>query len=342
MEPPPSAAGRHVAAPDAAAPDAASADGDPARVARPSAAALPATPYGVRTVVTTYASGFLMGSADLVPGVSGGTIALVLGIYERLVANLRQGSRAAALLVRGSLRDAVRALGFVEWRFLVPLLLGVLTAVFGLARALEHLLESAPVLLSAGFFGLIVGSVAIAATELRERSLRILGVAAASAVVTFLLLGLRGGRFDDPGLVVVFAGGALAVTAMILPGISGSFILLTIGLYEFVLGAVSELRPAVLLAFAGGAVVGLGSFSTLLNWLLREAREWVLAVLVGLMAGSLRVLWPWPAEPDGVGTTTLGSPVAGEVLPAVAVAVAGAVFVVAVAALARRLSTADD
>lgn len=315
---------------------------DPAFVERPDDAPLVARPFGVVTMVTTFGSGFLMGSADLVPGVSGGTIALVLGIYERLVANIRQGSRSASLLVRGSVRDALRSLRYVEWSFLAPLLLGVLTAVVVLARTLEHLLETRPVDLSAVFFGLIVGSVVVSVTELRERSLRIVAVVLVSAVATFVLLGLRSGRFEDPSLAVVLLGGALAICAMILPGISGSFILLMIGLYEFVLGAVSDRDLVVVAVFGAGTVVGLGTFSTLLNWLLREYREVVLAVLIGLMAGSLRVLWPWPAQPDGVGNTALGAPPAGDLLPAVGLAAIGAVVVVVVALVARRLSSADD
>lgn len=293
-------------------------------------------------MATTFGGGFLMGSADLVPGVSGGTIALVLGIYERLVANIRQAARAASLLVRGNVGDAIRSLRYVEWSFLVPLLLGVLAAVVVLARSLEHLLETRPVQLSAVFFGLIAGSVVISLTELRERSPRIAAITVASAVATFLLLGLRSGRFEDPSLLIILLGGALAICAMILPGISGSFILLMIGLYEFVLGAVSARDLVVVAVFGAGTILGLATFSTLLNWLLRRFREVVLAVLIGLMAGSLRVLWPWPSEPEGVGTTTLGPPPPGELLPALGLALVGALVVVAVATLARGLSEADD
>lgn len=315
---------------------------DPALVERPDEAELRRRPFGLATMATTFGGGFLMGSADLVPGVSGGTIALVLGIYERLVANIRQGARSASLLVRGKVGDALRSLRYVEWSFLVPLLLGVLTAVVVLARTLEHLLETRPVQLSAVFFGLIVGSVVISLTELRERSPRIAVIVLASTVATFLLLGLRSGRFEDPSLLIILLGGALAICAMILPGISGSFILLMIGLYEFVLGAVSARDLVVVAVFGAGTVLGLAMFSTLLNWLLRRFREVVLAVLIGLMAGSLRVLWPWPAEPEGVGTTTLGPAPQGELLPAVGLALVGALVVVAVAMLARGLSEADD
>ena len=309
---------------------------DPAVVRRPSHAREEHR-HGPRAIVTTYASGFLMGSADLVPGVSGGTVALVLGIYERLVANIRQGARAVSLLLRAELTDGTRALRHVEWGFLVSLLAGVLTAVVTLASGLKHLLDTQPVYLSAAFFGLIVGSVAVAAGELEEHTPRTTGIIAVSAVVTFLLLGLRSGHVTDPSLGVVFAGGALAVCAMILPGISGSFILLMIGLYQSVLDAVDARDLVTVAVFALGAAIGLGSFATFLNWLLRRHRETVLAVLIGLMAGSLRVLWPWPAGADGVGDTRLAAPVAGQLPGTLTLAVVGAVAVVAIAALARRV-----
>jgi putative membrane protein len=312
-----------------------------ARAARP-ASVRETGPFGLRTGVTTFLSGFLMGSADVVPGVSGGTVALVVGIYERLVTEIRQGAHAASLLVRGDLRVGLAALRAVEWTFLLPLLGGILTAVVVLASGLEHLLETQPVAMSAAFAGLIAGSVVVAYTELNDRSVRIHLLLAAAAVVTFVLLGLRTGRFEDPSLVIVFGGGALAICAMILPGISGSFILLMLGLYEAVLGAVTDRDLAVIAVFGLGAVVGLGSFSTLLNWLLVRFREVVLAVLIGLMAGSLRVLWPWPAGEDGVGDVALGAPTPAEVPMAIGLALVGAVGVIVVAGLARRYSRADD
>lgn len=315
---------------------------DPAVVERPPDAREHVGTFSARTMAVTYGSGFLMGSADIVPGVSGGTVALVLGIYERLVANIRQGARAASLLVRFDLRDGLRALRHVEWSFLLPLLAGIGTAVVTLATGLEHLLETEPVYLAAAFSGLILGSVAVSLTEIHEHRVSTSTVMVVSAIATFLLLGLRTGRFEDPSLLILFAGGSLAVCAMILPGISGSFILLMIGLYEFVLGAVSDRELMTIAAVGVGAVVGLGSFSTLLNWLLRRFHDVVLAALIGLMIGSLRVLWPWPAGEDGIGDTTLGAPVAGEVLPAIGLAILGAVLVVVVARVARALSEADD
>ncbi|MFP5310713.1 MAG: DUF368 domain-containing protein [Actinomycetes bacterium] len=293
-------------------------------------------PHGPRAVAITYVSGFLMGSADLVPGVSGGTVALVLGIYERLVASIRQGAKAMSLLARGRIGDTVGALRHVEWVFLLSLLAGIATAVVTLASGLEHLLETQPVPLSAAFLGLVAGSCVVALDELEERTPRLWAVMLAGALVTFVVLGLRSGRVTDPGPAVVFASGALAICAMILPGISGSFILLMIGMYQTVLGSISDRDLGIIVVFGAGAVIGLAAFSTLLTWMLVRARDLVLAVLIGLMAGSLRVLWPWPAGEDGVGDTALGAP-DGQVALAAALAVAGFLAVVLVARTARRL-----
>lgn len=291
----------------------------------------------VRTWPRILATGFAMGSADIVPGVSGGTVALVLGIYDRLVGAVRQGTRGIAALLRGRPRDAWQALLAVDWGFLVTLLVGIGTAVVVLAGVLERLLEEEPVLLSAAFLGLVAGSVVVSADEVRSPGPRVWAIGAVSAVLTFLLLGLRAGTLDEPSLLVLFAGGALAICAMILPGVSGSFLLLLVGLYEVVLAAVDDRDLAVLATVGVGAVVGLALFSTLLHWLLDHHRDTVMAALLGLMVGSLRVLWPWPAGEQGVGDTRLGVP-DGQVLAAALVGIGAAALVVVVARIARRVS----
>jgi putative membrane protein len=284
------------------------------------------------------ASGFLMGSADVVPGVSGGTVALVLGIYDELVGAVRQGTRGLAALLRGRFRQAWDELLAVDWGFLGTLLLGVASAVVVLAGLLERLLEEQPVLLSAAFLGLVAGSVVVAAEEVRQPTRRTWVIGVGSAVATFLLLGLRAGTLDDPSALVLFGGGALAICAMILPGVSGSFLLLLVGLYDVVLSAVDDRDLATVAVVGVGAVVGLALFSTLLHWLLEHHRDTVMAVLLGLMVGSLRVLWPWPAGEQGVGDTRLGSP-DGQVLAALALGLGAAVAVVVVARVARRATS---
>jgi len=276
-----------------------------------------------------------MGAADLVPGVSGGTIALVIGIYERLVASIREGSSALGAILRGRPSQVAAHLRRVEWWFLLPLLGGILFAVVTLAGILEHQLQENPIIMAAGFFGLVVGSVMIAWRLIKDPVSAHVGIAVVVAAALFYLLGLgEEATVVDPSLLAFFGAGALAICAMILPGISGSLILLLIGMYPAVLGAVNDRDLAVVGVFVLGAIVGLALFSQLLYWALRHHHDNVLAGLVGLMAGSLRVLWPWP---EGVGSSALGAPEEA-VLPAVVAAVIGLAFVFVVA----RLETSRD
>lgn len=286
----------------------------------------------------TFVGGFLMGSADIVPGVSGGTIALVLGIYERLIAQVRTGAAALGRGARADLRAAGGELRLLQWRFILPLGVGILLAIATLSSGLEHLLDEQPVLLSGLFLGLVAGSVVVSFREFRGTvAAPHVATMAVTAVAVFALLGLRSGRIADPSLAVFFAGGAVAICAMILPGISGSFILLLIGLYDAVISAVSGRDLAVVAAVGLGAVLGLAIFSTLLHWLLANHHDLVLASLIGLMIGSLRVLWPWPAGPDGVGDTAIGAP-AGQVGATLALAVVGFLVVLVVARLGDRFA----
>jgi putative membrane protein len=277
-----------------------------------------------------------MGTADLVPGVSGGTIALVLGIYERLVHSVREGSSALGSILKGDVTGFKEHLSRVEWLFLVPLLAGILLAVLTLASFLDHQLEERPTILAGAFFGLVVGSVLIAWRLLRQaRSLHlIVALVVAAALFAFLGLG-EDVVVRDPSLVVYFGAGALAICAMILPGISGSLILLLVGMYATVLDAVDERNFPVLGVFIVGAIVGLGLFSQILHWALRRHHDLMLAGLIGLMAGSLRVLWPWP---QGVDSSALGGPGNdwGGVL------VAALVGFVVVFAISRLGATEDD
>jgi len=274
-----------------------------------------------------------MGTADLVPGVSGGTIALVLGVYERLVNSIREGSSALGSLLRADISGFARHFRRVEWIFLLPLLAGILLAVVSLASFLDHQLEQNPTILAAVFFGLVLGSVVIAWRLLRDPRPAHLVVAAAVGLGLFFLLGLGEETLvRDPSSWAFFGAGALAICAMILPGISGSLILLLVGMYAAVLDAVDQRDLAVIAVFAGGAVVGLGLFSQVLHWALRKHHDLILAALVGLMGGSLRVLWPWP---EGVESTALGGP-SDDLFAVAAAAVVGFFAVFLVSRLAEK------
>lgn len=239
-----------------------------------------------------------MGASDVVPGVSGGTIALILGIYNGLIANIGTGAKALGSLVKGDVSGFMERMRAVDWAFLLPLLAGVLLAVGLLAGIIETALHDHPETMAGLFFGLVVGSMVVARGLLKSPDSTHLAVSLAVGVVTFFLLGFQSGPVTDPSPALMIVAGALAICAMILPGISGSFILLMMGMYAAVLGAVDE-RAIVDIALVGvGAIVGLALFSTALNWLLDNYHDLVMAALIGLMIGSLRVLWPWP---HGVG-----------------------------------------
>lgn len=279
-----------------------------------------------------------MGSADVVPGVSGGTVALVLGIYERLVANIRAGAGAMGALVRGQVGTAVERLRHIEWVWLISLGVGILLAIAALAHAIEVLLEEQPVRMAALFFGLIVGSLVIAWRLVGSPDLARVAVALATAVVAFFVLELQSGPVDDPAWWMFLLVGAVAVCAMILPGVSGSFLLLMLGMYDSVLGLVTDRDIAMLGVVVIGCVVGLALFSTALHWALANHHDTVLAAMVGLMLGSLRVLWPWP---DGTDSTSVTWPGDDVVVPVV-IAVAAAAAVTAVALVAGRKDPEPD
>lgn len=281
--------------------------------------------------LTNLLRGFLMGAADVVPGVSGGTVALVLGIYERLIASVQAGAATLAYAARGRFSDARRRFGDVEWGLIRPLLAGIGIAILSLASLIERLLHEEPEATSAAFFGLVAGSILIAWPLVGRWTRGRLFAGAATAVATFVVLGLRSEAVTDPGPLLFFGAGAIAIVAMILPGISGSFILLMLGMYQAVLGAVNEREVGLLGVFILGAVLGLSSFSTLLNRLLREHHDLVVACLIGLMAGSLRVLWPWP---DGTESAALAAP--SEPLVPVVAAMVGFLAVLLMGWLSRR------
>lgn len=282
--------------------------------------------------------GFAMGSADIVPGVSGGTVALVLGIYERLLTNIGTAARAVRDLLRGRMSSARARIVEVEWLWLATLLIGILAAIVTLSAVLEGLLHDHPVPTAGVFFGLVAASTTVAWREIRDPARAHIAMAGAIAVITFVILGLRSATEATGEEVVtrewwVFTlAGAVAICAMILPGVSGSFLLVMIGMYTEVLGAVNDRDVIALAATAVGCAVGLGVFSTVLNRMLELHHDLVLAAMVGLMVGSLRVLWPWPA---GTETTDIAAP-EGQVLLTVSVGVAAAIVVIAVDAAVRR------
>ncbi len=236
------------------------------------------------------AKGFCMGAADVVPGVSGGTMAFILGIYEELIKAIRSFDlEFLRLLFSWRIKEALE---HVSWKFLISVGLGIFMAILSLARILSWLLQNQPILIWSFFFGLILASVFTVSQHLSKLNVTN-GI--------WMLLGIVGAYFLV-GMVPVstpntswflFLSGAVAICAMILPGISGSFILLLLAKYHYALEAVNNRDLFPLFVMAVGAAFGLLAFSRFIHWLLGRHHDMTIALLTGLMLGSLRKVWPW-------------------------------------------------
>ena len=236
--------------------------------------------------------GMAMGAADIVPGVSGGTIAFISGIYEELIDSLNN--------INFSLLKNLKTEGFKNtWNqangnFLLALLSGVFVSVISLSKGVKWLLEHHPVLLWAFFFGLVLASIIYVGKQIKTSSwnLKFFVAMGLGAAVAFLITTLNPSESSDANLFL-FGAGALAICAMILPGISGAFILVILGAYSPVLEAINTRDLKTIFFIGAGAVVGLLSFSKLLKWLFEKYHELTLALLTGFMIGSLNKIWPW-------------------------------------------------
>jgi putative membrane protein len=249
-----------------------------------------------------FLKGMCMGAADAVPGVSGGTIALIANIYDELLAAIvAVNPGTARLLITRGLRAAWVA---INGEFLVILLSGILVSLVSLAKLVLYLLETHHAELMSFFVGLVLASLWYVNRQLSAWTLAqglLLGLGLLLSVALAVLPPFQG--VDSP--LYYFFCGALAICAMILPGISGAFILLLLGAYETVLRGLISLDLPLILVFLAGCVTGLLSFARLLSWLLRHYRPQTLALLLGVLAGSIYKLWPWrlPAEESGVSAT---------------------------------------
>lgn len=235
-----------------------------------------------------------MGSADVVPGVSGGTIAFVVGIYEELIDSIRTVARPAFLrpLLRFRLVEAFEA---VNGRFLVSLGAGIAIAVLSLAKGIEWMLLNRPVVIWSFFFGLVLASVVVVSMRIRRWSPGLWVAMLAGAIGAYWVVGMVPLQTPETWWFLVLSG-AVAICAMILPGISGAFILVLLGKYQFVLSAVNQ-RDVVTVAWVGlGATIGIVSFAQILGWLFHKYHDPTVALLTGFMLGSLRKVWPWKVD----------------------------------------------
>ncbi len=234
--------------------------------------------------------GALMGAADVVPGVSGGTVAFITGIYFRLLGAIAAiPSAVVHELVRGRIG---RFWNSIDGTFLTVLLAGILTSIVTLASAITWGLETYPIALWSFFFGLILASVWHVLGQLKAPRFWLALPIAAGAVFAWWVTTLSAGQ-ADPAPATFFFAGAIAICAMILPGLSGSFVLLVLGMYTPVLSAVREFDLVIISLFMAGCALGLLSFARILGFALRKAQDVILAVLTGFMIGALNRVWPW-------------------------------------------------
>ena len=240
--------------------------------------------------VFTFLKGMAMGAADVVPGVSGGTIAFITGIYDTLLESIRRVNPSLIGIWR---KDGVKAaFNHVNGTFLILLLSGILTSIFTLARFITWMLNTHPIPLWSFFFGLIIISVIHMFKQIAHWGPSRIIAVIAGAIFAYGITVLHPLTLEPTYFNILLAG-SIAICAMILPGISGSFILLLLGMYAPILGAAKSLDIITLGLFACGCVIGLLTFSHVLSWVLRNYRDIALTFLTGLMIGTLSKIWPW-------------------------------------------------
>jgi putative membrane protein len=261
-------------------------------------------PFSLIETTLNFIRGSLIGIAELIPGISGGTIALITGVYTRVIDSAAEAVRGIVLLFgfsKTSLTKSATHFKAISWSLLIPMLLGMATAIFVAAGIVEPLLEQYPTVTKALFAGLIAASlfVPITLSGMGWKLVHYL-VLLVSASAAFAFTSIPRAADADPSFLVILISAAFAVCALVLPGISGSYLLLALGIYAPTLAAVNDRDFGYLGTFVLGAIIGLASFVSLLQWLLANKLKMTMVVMTGLMIGSLRALWPWQSETGAV------------------------------------------
>jgi putative membrane protein len=245
----------------------------------------------IKEYIGIFLRGVAMGASDIVPGVSGGTIAFIFGIYEELIESIRKFGDPDFL--QAAIRFHVKKLlRLMSWEFLLALGLGILTAIFTLSHYLEWLLVNKPTYLWSFFFGLVLASIFTVGKRIPSWTSALWGMLALGTILAFLLVGLVPAHTPETWWFMILSGAAASV-ALILPGISGSFILLLMGKYQYVVGAVNDRDFFILALIVVGAVLGLVTVAQLISRLFKNYHDLTVALLTGFMVGSLRKIWPW-------------------------------------------------
>jgi putative membrane protein len=237
-----------------------------------------------------FLKGLAMGAADVVPGVSGGTIAFITGIYEELIESINRINIEAFNKLRKE--GIASAWNYINGWFFVPLFLGIGVSILSLAKGISWLLKNEPVLLWSFFFGLVFASIFFVAKQVKNWTTSPIVTFILGAAIAYTITILPASGSND-ALWYIFLSGSIAICAMILPGISGSFILVLLGSYSVVLGAIHERELSIIAVFGVGAVIGLLSFARLLKTMFAKYHDVTVALLSGFLLGSLNKIWPW-------------------------------------------------
>jgi putative membrane protein len=261
-------------------------------------------PFSIIETLLNFVRGSLIGIAELIPGISGGTIALITGVYKRVIDSAAEAVRGIILLFgfsKSNLEKSTTHFKAMSWSLLIPMLIGMVTAIFVGAGIVEPLLEQYPTITKAAFAGLIAASlfVPITLSGMGWKLIHYL-VLLLSAGAAFAFTSIPRAADADPSFIVIMLSAAFAVCALVLPGISGSYLLLALGMYTPTLAAVNDRDFGYLGTFVLGAILGLASFVSLLQWLLTNKLKMTMVVMTGLMIGSLRALWPWQSETGAI------------------------------------------
>lgn len=245
---------------------------------------------GLREYITLTLKGVAMGAADVVPGVSGGTIAFIAGIYEELITSIKSiNATSLKLLFSFKIKEFLTA---INAPFLIAVVCGIAISVVSLARVITYLLEFHPIMVWSLFFGLIIASThSVSRQVVSWNWSRWLAFAVGTAVAVAIISAMPAATPD--GLPFIFLCGAVAICAMILPGISGSFILLLMGKYHYIMEAIKGLELSIIATFGAGAAIGIVLFSNILSYLFSKYHDITIALLAGFMLGSLGKVWPW-------------------------------------------------
>lgn len=264
------------------------------------------TPQRRTSLIGNLIRGALIGVVETIPGISGGTVALVVGIYQELIESASALIRWALSLVRGRREEAREYWVNISWRLLIPLGIGMVVAVFTVAGPVVNLVETYPAQMRSIFFGMVAASVLVPLLMVRDDvsyrrkqlGIKHLIFFIVAAIVSFIVLSLPATLSLEPHWYIIMPAAAIAVSALVLPGLSGSLVLLTVGLYEPTLRAVEALDLGYIAVFGAGLVLGAVVIVQLLKWLLDHHHSTTLLILSGVMLGALRALWPYQTE-DG-------------------------------------------